>query len=230
MTSTQRQLDEMQQRVAEGSLQGGSSDRELTEAKQRLIVERAGSVLYEKGYGRTSIRDIAAACGMSMGQLYHYISSKDDILYLMHRHSQEMWHQHLAEAGFEQITDPVARLEHGLRISIRYLSEHRDLYQFIFTESKYLDQEHLKKVLEMDDQNVVGFYRHLLSLIPDVRLRGREADLAANLVSFICLFLALRGWNLDLSDAAAIDEAVDFLVRFIFRGLGLDQGPNYGEA
>ncbi|MCE5254935.1 MAG: TetR/AcrR family transcriptional regulator [Actinomycetia bacterium] len=230
MTSTQRQLDEMQQRVAEDSLQAGSSDRELTEMKRRLIVERAAGVLYEKGYGRTSIRDIAAACGMSMGQLYHYISSKDDILYLMHRHSQEMWHQHLSEAGFDQITDPVARLEHGLRITIRYLSEQRDLYQFIFTESKYLDREHLEEVLEMDDQNVVGFYRHLLSLIPDTRLRGREAELAANLVSFICMFLPLRGWNLKLTDSTAVDEAVDFLVRFIFRGLGLDRGPTNGEA
>jgi len=141
-----------------------------------------------------------------------------------------MWHQHLSEAGFDQITDPVARLEHGLRITIRYLSEQRDLYQFIFTESKYLDREHLEEVLEMDDQNVVGFYRHLLSLIPDTRLRGREAELAANLVSFICMFLPLRGWNLKLTDSTAVDEAVDFLVRFIFRGLGLDRGPTNGEA
>src|SRR5512136_953776 len=116
VTTTQRQLEEMQQRVAEGSLPAGPADRELTEMKQRLIVEGASKVLFERGFGKTSIRDIASACGMSMGQLYHYISSKDDILYLMHRHSQEMWHQHLADAGFEQITDPVAKLEHGLRI------------------------------------------------------------------------------------------------------------------
>jgi hypothetical protein len=141
-----------------------------------------------------------------------------------------MWHQHLADAGFEQITDPLAKLEHGLRITIKYLSENRELYQFIFTESKYLDHEHLSKVLEMDDQNVVGFYRHLLSLLPDARVRGRESDLAANLVSFICLFLPLRGWNLGLIDPADTDAAVEFLVTFIFRGLGLDRGTNSGEA
>jgi AcrR family transcriptional regulator len=219
----------MQQRVAEGSIQAGSTDRELTEMKQRLIVEGASKVLFEKGYGRTSIRDIANACGMSMGQLYHYISSKDDILYLMHRHSQEMWHQHLAEAGFEQITDPVARLKHGLRITVKHLYENRELYRFIFTESKYLDRAHLREVLKIDDQNVVGFYRHLLSLIPDSRLQGREQELAANLVSFICMFLPLRAWNLDLSEPARFDEAVEFLVEFIFRGLGLNPGPNTGE-
>ncbi len=229
MTSTRRQIDEMQQRFAEGTLSAASTDRELTEAKQRAIVEGASSVLFEKGFGRTSIRDIASACGMSMGQLYHYISSKDDILYLMHRHSQELWHQHLADAGFEKITDPMAKLEHGLRITMQHLSTNRQLYQFIFTESKYLDKEHLRKVLELDDRNVVGFYRHLLSLLPENRLKGRESELAANLVSYMCLFLVLRGWNLKLGGPDDIDEAIESLIDFIFRGLGLERGKTTGE-
>jgi AcrR family transcriptional regulator len=230
MTTTQRHLEEMQQRVASDPLPAGPADRELTAMKQRLIVEGASKVLFAKGFCKTSIRDIAAACGMSMGQLYHYISSKDDILYLMHRHTQEIWHQHLADAGFDQITDPVAKLEHGLRISIRFLSDNRALYQFIFTESKHLDPEHLRSVLEIDDQNVVGFYRHLLSLIPGSPLKGREAELAANLVSFMCLFLSLRGWNLKLKSSADVDAAVEFLVDFIFRGLRIDRGTDSGEA
>ena len=192
--------------------------------KQRLIVERASTVLFEKGFHGTSIRDIAAACDMSMGQLYHYIASKDDILFLMHLYSQEQWHRHLAEGGLEQITDPVARLEHGLRISMKYLSENRKLIQFIFTESKYLDNEHLQKALELDDQNVVGFYRHLLSEIPGKPRAGGRYDLAANTIAFLCTFLSLRGWNLDLPDEAAVDAAIDFLVDFIFRGLDIERG------
>jgi AcrR family transcriptional regulator len=230
MTSTKHQLDEMQQRVAAGTLLAGAADPELTETRQRQIVEGASKVLFEKGFGKTSIRDIAGACGMSMGQLYHYISSKDDILYLMHRYSQEMWHQHLVEAGFDQITDPVAKFEHALRITINYLSDNRDLYKFIFTESKYLDREHLRQVLELDNENVVGFYKHLLSLIPGERIRGREAVLAANLVSYICMLLALRGWNLGLRGPADSRAAVDFLVDFIFHGLGIDRGASTKEA
>ena len=97
------------------------------------------------------------------------------------------------DAGFEQIADPVEKLRHGLRITIRHLSENRELYRCIFTESKYMDKEHLRQVLELDDQNVVGFYRHLLSLIPGKEIEGREAELAANLVAYVCLFLTLRG-------------------------------------
>ena len=229
-SATQRQLKEMKERVSEHELPGGPADRELTEMKQRQIVEGASKVLFEKGFHGTSIRDIAAACEMSMGQLYHYISSKDDILFLMHVYSQDLWHQHLAEAGFEQITDPVAKLEHGLRISIRYLSENRDLMQFIYSESRYLSPDHLRKVLDLDDQNVVGFYRHLFSELPGGAFDERTSDLAANLVSYICVFLSMRGWNLHLKTTADVDSVIDFLVDFIFRGLGIERTTNSGEA
>jgi len=224
MNTTQRHLREMQLRVAEHDVPGGPADRELTETKQRQIVERASAVLFEKGFHGTSIRDIANACDMSMGQLYHYISSKDDILFLMHLFSQEQWYRRLADAGFEQITDPVARLEHGVRTSIKHISENRALYQFIFTESKYMDREHLKKVLDLDDRNVVGFYCHLISELPGRACDDTEQHLAASIVSYLCTFLAMRGWNVDLHDQAAYDAAVETLVDFIFRGLGIERG------
>ena len=223
VTTTQRQLDEMQQRVAENELPGGPADRELTEMKQRHIVEGASSVLFEKGFHRTSIRDIAAACGMSMGQLYHYISSKDDILYLMHRHSQEMWHQHLADAGFEQITDPVARLEHGLRISMKFLSENRDLYSSSSPRRKYLDRSTCARCWSSTTRTWSASTGTCLRRSRGAGRRGRDCDLAANLVAFMCVFLALRGWNLHLGGAADVDAAVDFLVDFIFRGLGIER-------
>jgi AcrR family transcriptional regulator len=220
--ATGRALTDMQERVAGRELPASSQDRELTELRRRQIVEGASTVLFEKGFHGCSIRDIARACGMSMGQLYHYISSKDDILFLMHVYSQEMWHQHLVEAGFDGIADPVDKLEHGLRITMKFLSANRDLYQFLYTESKYLDAEHLREVLELDDQNVVGLYRHLLAQIPG--FAGRDhADLAANLVAFICVFLSLRGWNLHLHGEGDVDDAVDYLVGFLFRGLGIER-------
>lgn len=220
-TSMQDRFDKMQQRVSEHPLASSGVDPELADRKHRRIVEGASAVLLEKGFHGTSIRDIALACGMSMGQLYHYISSKDDVLYLMHKHSQEIWYERLSEAGFEGVTDPIERLAYALRVSLEFIYEHRDLYLFIFTESKYLDREHLRVVLELDDKNVVGFYRGLLADIPE--LSGSEdTEVASNLIEFISVFLALRGWNLDRSKAA---EHIDFLIAFLFRGLGLRCSP-----
>ena len=43
-----------------------------------------------------------------------------------------------------------------------FLLKNKDLIQFIYSESKYLNKEHLRVVLEMDDKNVVEFWREIL--------------------------------------------------------------------
>jgi AcrR family transcriptional regulator len=217
-TGAKIDLEKMHQLVLKHGVPSPARDPSLIDRKQRQIVEGACKVMFEKGYHRTSIRDIAAACGMSIGQLYHYISTKDEILYLVHKHMQEIWYLHLAESGFDQIEDPLVRLEKAIRLSVEFIWRHKELFLFIYSESRYLDKRHLRLVLEIDDKNVVGFYRKLVADIPDLDMDEKAVDLAGNLISFLGVFLALRGWNLHKTTPR---ENIDFMVNFILRGLGL---------
>lgn len=193
-------------------------DQGLIDRKQRQIVDGACQVMFKKGFHGTSIRDVAAACNMSMGQLYHYIASKDDILYLVHRRMQEVWFGHLSDAGMDRISDPRQRLENTLRLTLNFIHHNKELILFIYTETKYLEREHLRQVLEIDDKNIVGFYRNLLAQLPAAGLDERTADTAANLVAFIMVFLSLRGWNLREDE---LQENIDYITGFVMRGLGL---------
>ena len=78
-----------------------SKNLPLIEKKHHQIVEGACRVFFEKGYHPTTIRMIAKACGMSMGQLYHYIHSKDDVLYLVHKHMQKVWYDYIKKSDME---------------------------------------------------------------------------------------------------------------------------------
>ncbi|MBU0514205.1 MAG: TetR/AcrR family transcriptional regulator [Proteobacteria bacterium] len=202
-----------------------AKNRDLIQEKRRRIVAGATRVFFEKGFHRTTIREIALASGMSMGQLYHYISSKDDILFLVYEHMQALWFDHLATSGIEEIADPGQRLTRALRCTLEFIGQHKDLFLFIYTETKYLDRKHLRVVLAMDDRNVVGFWRRL---ILDVGWAGDELEFAANLVSFLMVFLVLRGWNLEHGGRG---RDLDDLIDFTLRGLGLlgersrDGGP-----
>ncbi len=60
-----------------------SSNESLVRERRSHIVKCAIKVFYDKGYRGTTIRDLAKACGMAQGALYHYIGSKDDILHLI---------------------------------------------------------------------------------------------------------------------------------------------------
>jgi hypothetical protein len=63
---------------------------------------------------------------------------------------------------------------------------------------------------------------HLLSDVPGEPMVDR-GDFAANLVAFICVFLSLRGWNLHIASDDDVDAAIDYLVDFVFRGLGIER-------
>lgn len=59
----------------------GRRPRGLHEDTRREIVRVAGELFAERGFDGVSIRDIGAAVGVLKGSLYHYISSKEELLY-----------------------------------------------------------------------------------------------------------------------------------------------------
>jgi AcrR family transcriptional regulator len=53
---------------------------EMRQEKQKRIEETALSLFAEKGYKATSISDIAKSAGISKGLMYHYFTSKEELL------------------------------------------------------------------------------------------------------------------------------------------------------
>jgi len=189
----------------------------LVEKRHQQIVDGACTIFFEKGFHPTTIRDIAKACGMSIGQLYHYISSKDDVLYLVHKHMQKVWYDYLKKSKLEQIEDPLQKLTEALHHSLVFMIENKKLIQFVYSESKYLDKKHLRVVLDMDYKNVVGFWRSLLEEVDKTKPVKGDSDFISSVIAYLLAFLALRGWT--LKEKPNIKHA-DSLVDFILRGVG----------
>lgn len=53
--------------------------------REQEIIAAAAEVFKEKGYHAATTRDIAAAVGIQQASLYYYISSKEELLYLVVR-------------------------------------------------------------------------------------------------------------------------------------------------
>jgi AcrR family transcriptional regulator len=195
-----------------------AKDVDLIDSKQQQIVNAACRLFFKKGYHRTTIREIALASGMSMGQLYHYISSKDDVLFLTYKRMQMLWYEHLVKSGVEEIKAPLERLTSAVRLTLGFALKNKDLFLFLYTETKYLGKKHLYVVLEMDDKNVVGFWRRLLKDVSVSERIERDVDFLANLLSYLMVFLPLRGWNLK---EKVSERHLDLLTTFILEGLAL---------
>ncbi len=190
------------------------------EAKHQMIVEGACRVFFKKGFHPASMREIAEAAGMSMGQMYHYISSKDDVLFLIHKHMQTIWYRQLMDARIEETRDPTRKMVLALDSSLSFLVENKDLIQFIYSESKYLSKKHLRVVLEMDDKNVVEYWRGILNDVLEQQGVEADVDSAANLIVYMLVFYPLRGWNMK---SRPMKEVLEFITEFIFKGLGLSR-------
>lgn len=68
-------------------------DSSLVEERRQRLVETAVGLFIRKGYHQTTTREIAREAGFSVGSLYEYIKTKEDVLYLVceaiHREMEE---------------------------------------------------------------------------------------------------------------------------------------------
>ena len=79
------------------------------EQKRLSILVRSARLFAENGYGGTSTTMIAAACGVSKALMYHYYSSKDDVLFdILDHHLKHLLE--VAEAASRSSGDAEERL------------------------------------------------------------------------------------------------------------------------
>ena len=205
--------------ISEQNLEFASTPNpELIEKKHQQIVDGACKVFFRKGFHPTTTRDIAKECGMSIGQLYHYISSKDDVLFLVHKHQQRLWYQYLMKSDIKEDDEALEKFKKSLYRSLQFMIENKRLIQFIYSENKYLDRKHLRQVLEMDYDNVVGYWNaRLVELRKKYPIQG-DVDFVSSVIAYLLAFLALRGWTLDTKPN---ETHINALVAFTLRGLGI---------
>ncbi len=90
------------------------------EARRQEIVDIAANVFAERGYHATSIDNLVEATGLQRGGLYHYIGSKEELLFQIHerfidpllKEAQEI------EARGEPPTETLRALAHALMSDI----------------------------------------------------------------------------------------------------------------
>ena len=182
-------------------------DADLVADRRAHIARAAAQVFRAKGFHNATIRDVAIAAGLSQGSLYNYVRSKDDILYLVHQ----------AIAG---IAEPRARLRAALAAFTHAMAERHADIALIYQETHALGDESRRAVLAQTN----GFIQRFEQLIADARAAGMALPgagrLAADIVTFLPVMLALRRWR--LRDGLPRDAAEAELVGFLLRGLGIE--------
>jgi AcrR family transcriptional regulator len=169
---------------------------ELVKRRREQLIAAATKSFIEKGYHKTSVRDIARESGLSMGNLYDYISTKEDILYLVHQHMIHTIYRSLfdlredeLEIGFVNIIDLI---EHALREALNF----QDQIILLYRESGSLSKNLLRSILTQELGYIDMFKRILDKANDNGTYNIEDTDFVANLIVYLISFLSLRRWSL----------------------------------
>src|SRR5690625_3173979 len=82
----------------QASIISSVKDTMLIEKRRNQIIKASIVLFKQKGFHKTTTREIAKASGFSIGTLYEYIRSKEDVLFLVYESINNAVYKHLKRA------------------------------------------------------------------------------------------------------------------------------------
>ena len=146
-----------------------SADHDI---KRRAILDRSAALFAQNGYDRTSMAEVAAACGVSKALLYHYYVGKDALLFdVLNVHLQELLD---ATHAVDTTLPPRVRLRAlvGALLDAYRNADHQHKIQI--NEMAKLPQERQKVLIGMERELVALFAAAIAAVLPTI---GRDKSL-----------------------------------------------------
>ncbi len=196
---------------------------ELVEQKHLQIVEAASRLFSEKGYNKTSLRDIAEESGINLSYIYKYISKKDDILYLFYQYITRKIDNLIKAAGKKKFKNPVEELRFTLTVLYNGLKEMNEEALTMYTESRHLEKDSLLAVLIEESKFVASIENQIQKGVSKGYFQTSDSFITSNIIAYLLAFYPLRSWN--LGGRYTYDQYVELMINFIFDALNVK--PEY---
>ena len=130
-------------------------NRQMTPASklgdQGDVLSNAARLFREKGFERTSLKEIAEACNMLPGSLYYRYNSKEALLVELMRRGVDLVTAEV-ESAYASSDDPVERLRLCINAHLRALLVDSDAVYVLLFEWRALGPEAREEIIELRDQ------------------------------------------------------------------------------
>ncbi len=192
-------------------------NQKLIKEKHRQIAQAAASLFIKKGFHQTTIREIADSSQMSMGLLYKYISSKDDVLFLVYKELSDQFFIALSKVKIQKAKSPIEKLKTSMKEMLNLVHDNPKKFLFLYTESKFLSPLALKSVLSMESR-VIEHFRIILEEGRKIGLFNiKEPLLTASIIVYLLMIGPLRGWSYRKKCTA--DFSQEYLINFCLKAI-----------
>jgi hypothetical protein len=183
--------------ISKKKIESSVKDKELIEIRRKEIVNAAVDLFVRKGFHRTTIREIAQKFGMSVGTLYEYIRTKEDILILVCDYINSTVRMRV-KPSVEITKDSAQSLINAIEIYYRIIDELQDYIIFLYQETKSLSHENRKYIFKSEEDMTQIFVNILKHGVEQGSFKIDEKNilLTAHNIMVLGQMWAFRRWAL----------------------------------
>ena len=195
-----------------------SSDEALVKERRNRIVRCSTKVFTKKGYDRTNMRELAKACEMSAGTLYHYFGSKEEILYSIINSATSQQASSMEDCANELATvSPTIALVELMRKFYEWHDDNQDITLFAYQETKNLPGNAQESIFDSEAHILTVFERLLTRGIEEGEFSIGDPRLVAHDIVVLGHAWALRRWHLrkHWTFKTYVKEQTDAMLRVI---------------
>ena len=194
-------------------------DPALVEEKRARIVEVAVELFISKGYHPTTTREIARAAKFSIGSLYEYVASKEDILYLV----CDSIHNEIESSLRDELTEgatALETLERAIRGYLQVCDAMQDSILLVYRETASLDDDSQRYVLQ-NEERIAEIFAGILRRGAEDKSMSFQSEQALALMAHNIVVLghmwAFRRWF--LRERFTLQQYVEHQTALILREL-----------
>lgn len=194
-------------------------NQELVKERRRQIVDGAVKLFIKHGYHKTTTRALARETGLSIGSLYEYVSTKDDVLYLV----CIAIHSAVEEGVKEALSRPTvgkAALAEVIREYFLVCNRMSDHVLLMYQVTHFLPKKWQNKVLEAElriTNLFIEAMRELRALGKLPNLDDSTINLIGHNISVLGHTWAYRRWYFGkhFTIEQYIEQQTDFIMSFL---------------
>lgn len=190
-------------------------DSALIEKRRDQMIKGAIHLFKQKGFHKTTTREIAGESGFSIGTLYEYIRTKEDVLFLVCDAIYEQVHARLnkvIDLGHASLDN----LETVIASYFELMDDMQEEVIVMYQEVKSLKRETRDYVLEKERDMVMLLKKVIITCLPR-EIADQEAALLANNIFVQGQMWGFRRWM--LQKQFTLKEYSDLQIKFLMQAV-----------
>ncbi|HLR62835.1 MAG TPA: TetR/AcrR family transcriptional regulator [Lentibacillus sp.] len=193
-------------------------DTDLVEKRRNQMIKGAIALFKEKGFHRTTTREIAKESGFSIGTLYEYIRTKEDVLFLVCDAIYDQVRERL-EAATDWQDPSLANLEKVAESYFYLMDDMQEEIIIMYQEVKSLKKETKEYVLQKERDMVAMLEKMIVTCLPEA-MDKQDAALIANNIFVQGQMWGFRRWM--LQKQFTLKEYAERQIHFLMQSLSVD--------